>query len=390
MNAPKRILLFVTGLSPQVVTETLYALATDAESPWIPDEIHVITTSEGADQVRLSLLSEEPAWFARLIEDYDLPAIRFDESHIHVLECADGSPMEDVRTPQDNEQAADQITEWVRQFTREDDSELHASIAGGRKTLGYYLGYALSLFGRPQDRLSHVLVSEPFESSRSFFYPMPTTDVMETRSQSLTDPRVELAEIPFVRLRDELPRQMLIQQGRASFSSVVAAAQKASQPPRLEIDLAARRVVASGETISLTPASLAFLTMFARAENGELPRLRHDSPDLGARYLAEYARIVGLHSGDFEKVETALNSEDLKDWFEQRKSKMNRELEGNLGRSLSRRYRLHGRGHRPNTTFGLDLEPDVIVLRHDGKLAVDTEAGRILQDGAIDQDRSPA
>ena len=38
----KRILLSVTGMSPAVVTETLYALVT--EKGFIPTEIRVITT----------------------------------------------------------------------------------------------------------------------------------------------------------------------------------------------------------------------------------------------------------------------------------------------------------------------------------------------------------
>ena len=33
MNKTRRILLAVTGMTPQVVTETLYALACRAESP---------------------------------------------------------------------------------------------------------------------------------------------------------------------------------------------------------------------------------------------------------------------------------------------------------------------------------------------------------------------
>ncbi|MBV5299598.1 MAG: TIGR02584 family CRISPR-associated protein, partial [Rhodoferax sp.] len=76
----------------------------------------------------------------------------------------------DIRSPADNRAAADFITAQVRAITADSGCALHASIAGGRKTMGFYLGYALSLFGRPQDRLSHVLVSEPFESSYDFFY----------------------------------------------------------------------------------------------------------------------------------------------------------------------------------------------------------------------------
>jgi CRISPR-associated protein (TIGR02584 family) len=40
----RRVLVCVTGLSPQVVTETVYALAHQAE-PWIPTEVHVLTTA---------------------------------------------------------------------------------------------------------------------------------------------------------------------------------------------------------------------------------------------------------------------------------------------------------------------------------------------------------
>ncbi|HIE55737.1 MAG TPA: TIGR02584 family CRISPR-associated protein, partial [Chromatiaceae bacterium] len=236
-NRQERILLLVTGLSPQVVTETLYALAVNQETPWIPTQMHLITTLEGRKRAELALLSEDPGWFPRLLRDYDLPAIAFDTDHIHVLTDPAGQPLDDIRTPEDNERAADQITDLVRRFTSEAETAVHASIAGGRKTMGYYLGYALSLFGRPQDRLSHVLVSEPFESSWNFFYPTPYRQVIETPKGALADTweaRITLAQIPFVRLREELPQRLL--EGRASFSETVAAIQKAQQPPHLIIN----------------------------------------------------------------------------------------------------------------------------------------------------------
>jgi CRISPR-associated protein (TIGR02584 family) len=46
------------------------------------------------------------------------------------------------------------------------------STAEGSKAMGFLLGYALlSPFGRAQDRLSHVLVSKPFESHPKFCFP---------------------------------------------------------------------------------------------------------------------------------------------------------------------------------------------------------------------------
>ena len=159
---PRRILLAVTGLSPQIVTETVYALAVapaPPRRPFVPTEVRLITTKEGTERAELSLLHPESGWFHRLRADYALPPIAFESGHIHVLEDAAGRPLDDIRTPADNTRAADTITEVVRELTRDSESALHVSIAGGRKTMGFYLGYALSLYGRAQDRLSHVLVS---------------------------------------------------------------------------------------------------------------------------------------------------------------------------------------------------------------------------------------
>lgn len=239
---PRRILLAVTGLSPQIVTETLYALAIAADPPFVPTEIHLITTSEGAERARLALLSDKLGWFHRLRHDYALPPIAFDTAHIHVLRDAAGQAMSDIRSPQDNLACADYITEQVRTLTAAPDTALHVSIAGGRKTMGFFLGYALSLFGRPQDRLSHVLVSEPFENTWAFFYPTPYENVIETADKKLADARdarVSLAEIPFVSLRHGLPTALL--DGSTGFDAAVAAARASLGPARLELDLGTER-----------------------------------------------------------------------------------------------------------------------------------------------------
>ncbi len=51
---PRRILLAVSGLSPQIVTETIYALAAKPERNFVPTEVHLITTREGAQRAALS------------------------------------------------------------------------------------------------------------------------------------------------------------------------------------------------------------------------------------------------------------------------------------------------------------------------------------------------
>lgn len=338
----RNILLCVTGLSPQIVTETLYALAVAADTPWIPDAIHIITTRQGAERARLALLSQEPGWFHRLCRDHRLPAIAFTAEHIHLIPGADGAFLEDIRSPQDNEHAADFITDRVRRLTEDAATELHVSIAGGRKTLGYYLGYALSLYGRPQDRLSHVLVSDPFESSWDFFYPTPYSRVITTRDNKLADTadaRITLADIPYVRLRDGLPRELL--SGNARFSDVVAEAQKALPPLSLTLDPAARQITAGGETLTLKPSEFAFYWMFAeRARNG-LPGLHWSEPGIAEELLSFYRRLMPTASGDYQRTEAAYRRGLTKENFDPAKSHLRKAIVNALGERRAAPYLLH-------------------------------------------------
>ncbi|PJC17424.1 MAG: TIGR02584 family CRISPR-associated protein [Comamonadaceae bacterium CG_4_9_14_0_8_um_filter_57_21] len=367
-NFSRRILLAVSGLTPQIVTETLYALAADEFAPFVPTEVHLITSAEGARRAELSLLSDDLGWFHRLCADYHLPGVRFDRSCIHTMRDAHGQPMNDIRTPADNRAAADFITAQVRSITADSGCALHASIAGGRKTMGFYLGYALSLFGRPQDRLSHVLVSEPFESSYDFFYPTPYSRVLQTRDGQLADTamaQVTLAEIPFVSLRHGLPTNLLA--GVASFNDTVAAARAALAPAELMLDLKRQRILAGGRNIALPPAELALLAVFARetlAGNEPLGAPTKGVPDplWAQRYLREYRRITG-NLADIEGTERALKDGMDGDYFSTRKSKLERRLKAALGPAFDA-YRIHDGGVRPRR-YGLNLKPDAVRFASD-------------------------
>ncbi len=332
----RRILLAVTGLSPQIITETLCALVRKPE-PFIPTEIHVITTSEGAERVRQSLLHPRHGWFHRLQKDYGLPDIRFDGDGIHVIHDARGEALTDIRTPEENERTGDQIVEQVRRLTSDSGSSLHASIAGGRKTMGFYLGYALSLYGRPQDRLSHVLVSAPFESRHDFFYPPPA-------GGKDCAAEVTLAEIPFVRLRQGLDERLV--SGEASFSAAVASAQAALDPGRLVIDLEGKRIGAGRAVLHLPPVQLAFLSWLARRKVDGLgsvncPAEGVPEQEYASRYLREYEEIADPRStGTEERLKYGMS----KDFFEQTKSRLHQTLKKHLGPASVAAYGIEGHG----------------------------------------------
>ncbi len=363
---PRRILLVVTGLSPQVVTETLWALTVGAEPArrFVPTEIHVLTTRAGAERIRLQLLSDEPGWFGRLRQDYALPPMAFDSEHVHVARDAAGRPLDDIRNAEDSEAVGDFIMEWVRRLTEDPQAAVHASIAGGRKTMGFYLGYALSLFGRPQDRLSHVLVDAPYESLPDFFYPASEERVVFDRNNNPLDAsqaHVWLADIPFVRLREGLPRRLT--EGEAGFAETIAAAQRAQQPPRVVVDLDRGQIVASGEAVHLPPADLAFYAMMARRRlrgKHALHPGRFD-PD---EYLDEYQRIEqARHDTMHQTLESMADKPDeQREWFNQRRSRVNGKLNRTLGEPLAKAYLIHAQGQRPSTRYGLTLDLDAIEI----------------------------
>lgn len=57
----KNILFLVTGMTPQIITETVWALACDPQSDekWIPDEIHIMSTDDGLNQIRKRLFEDQ-------------------------------------------------------------------------------------------------------------------------------------------------------------------------------------------------------------------------------------------------------------------------------------------------------------------------------------------
>jgi CRISPR-associated protein (TIGR02584 family) len=187
----KHILFSVAGMSPAIITETLFGLKTQGV---VGGEIHLLTTSFGKKSMQVLLGdSGQVAAFNRMYKTNWLISPEW----IETLVGDDRQPLEDLRSSVDNETAANAIVEKVRFWTEQDDVVLHASVAGGRKTMGIYLTQAMSWFARPDDDLSHVLVAEEFERNRDFYFPV----IGVSSHESIVD----FAEVPFVRMRYLLP-----------------------------------------------------------------------------------------------------------------------------------------------------------------------------------------
>lgn len=341
---PKRILISVSGLSPQIVTETIYALARPVrgDPPFVPTSVHLLTTTRGADYARKTLLGADPGWFHRLCRDYGLSGIQFGEDHIHVLRGGHGD-LHDIRSREDNEHAADQITAFIRALTQDPSSAVHVSMAGGRKTMGYYAGYALSLFGRAQDRLSHVLVADPFEGHPEFFYPTRERNIIRARDKDGTpldtrEASVDLATIPFVRLRGAVAPSLL--NGRISFTRFIEGTQRSLGIPELVVDTYTARIRCAGTVIKLPPAQFAFLAWFARRVLQGRPQIRRKG--LSETDLQEYLREYEALPGSRQERPVSLTH----DRFTELKSKIERTLKRALGPDGAQPYLIRTDGKK--------------------------------------------
>ncbi len=268
-------LVFVAGASPQIITETVSALLSRGVAI---GGIDVLTTETGRQAIVDALWGKGDHW-KRLAAAY--PAAkrcRFSPRRIAVLRDAHGAPLRDVRSPADSEAAGDQIADFVRSHTRAGDPPLHASIAGGRKTMGYLLGAAMMLYGRAEDRLSHVLVHPPeLEGTDFFFRPHGRRDAFHCYRGPGKQPvrvktseiDIELAELPFPRLR---AIGDIRKRATENFSSLVAQLQgeiDVLTAARVSVQAEEHLVICGNRGVRLSPVRTAIYALLAeRRRNG--------------------------------------------------------------------------------------------------------------------------
>lgn len=361
----KYTLLATTGASPQIVTETLYAIHHENQ-PW-PDEIFLITTSFGKRKAVEGLLEQQH--LQRLCEQLQRPMPAFDAAHVLVTPGADGTEVEDARSLADHEALANFIMTEVRNRTASPDTHLHASLAGGRKTMTFYIGYAMSLFGRAEDTLSHVLISEGYENIPDFWFPTRADPhrYVDNRGEMLdaSDAQVTLAPIPFIRHRHNLPQVLLQNSGTVQFADLVQLINLGENPDALSLvlDLPQKTISLQDNNGQISRSfkpgllDLAFYCMMARATKAgdpELARPHKGDYDKGfARILMnELLLILGLQS----KGSLDSDTDQLKDanlgltdrsldalkkginltWFDSRQTQLRERFERELPDSLLR------------------------------------------------------
>jgi len=380
-HQPSTILLAVTGMSPAILTETVWALAQEKE-PVIPDRVVVITTISGRQAIeRELLLPSQPdartVWqeLRRTIlgkaAEQD-PRLNFDAARlIEAPNPRTGTSdwLEDLRTPEENAATANFILAELRRWSETPDTRLVLSIAGGRKTMGALLYACISLLGRETDRLTHVLVNDPFDDPRlkpRFYFPeQPQQQLVATdgRAVSAAEAKIELADLPFVPLRNLFERDLV--RKPCSFVELVRRCRgKVEEIARRNVRLKltwSRRVIAVNDLpVKLSP--LQCLLLLFLAQNAKLARPAPEKYDGAIEPLRAFAA----------KVKAACVAEDGNDWRDE--ARLPQDFDSQRLRKVLDELKTKLRQAGPDAAalipllpekgrFTLDLAPTAITLR---------------------------
>lgn len=374
----RRALVCVLGKNPQILTETLYALVARSTPAWIPTEIHVITTTAGAVEARKALFGASgKGRFTAFCDDFASGAsIQFDGSdrHIHVIE-RDGRPLEDIDDQGDNDATGNTILRVVAPLAADDRCAIHASIAGGRKTMGSLLSSIMSIVGRPQDRASHVLVPQFVENHPEFFYPPRLPQLLTLRdgsTVSTADVDIKLALVRLLTIGFGAKSRVL-EQG-LSYEELVTRAEEGVATRHLELSLASCTVRMGRFTTSLEPLEMAWYAYLAQrrvAATVDGPDLESGMVTIGADALRSVGidvtalKLLFARFTDLAWSDSRMSDVDFKPAFASRVSDINRKLREGLGDAMAYRAQIVGpgmRGKRDGKYGLLYIEPGLVRI----------------------------
>jgi CRISPR-associated protein (TIGR02584 family) len=379
-------------MSPAILTETVWALAHPpaGQEPIIPDEVVVLTTTRGAADLQRDLLTPKDDWNGRIVWDSmreavlatlatknPKPPMLLQLAAPRIIELPDPKrgikqPAADLRSATDNAAAADFILEEVRRLAENPDVRITASIAGGRKTMGALLYAAMSLLARETDRVTHVLVNEPFDVCRGFFYPaQPLAQLAvgagdQAHSVRACDARIELADVPFVPLRNLFERDLVKKPG--TFVSLVErcshrVAEFARREVRLQVCMDRPEIIVNGTPVPLSVSEYVLVRHLAESCQARRPAI--DGYDAAAGAVVETAKRI--HAGHdennfsdwrYKALPAGKGFEEINErWITKRLDSIRTKLRNAGSGAAALIPLLPGRGR-----FSLDLLPASIVL----------------------------
>ncbi len=298
-----------------------------------------------------------------------------------------GAPIESIESSAQVKVLAEYMLLTFKRLSEDQNTCLHVSIAGGTKTIGFYLNYAMSIYARKLDTLTHVFVTDGYEKS-DFFFPTKTQQWFQTPNGVFdkSQGEVTLLDIPFLRLRELIPSSLLEQ--KMTFQQVIDVHKVLNSEVSLHIDRAAREIRCSGVSINLSEANFAFYCMLVddlldSREGYDVPTASEPCKLTALHYINKRISLYTDRSFDdlnialtycentLHKIKQSeidgLRTGMKKSFFSQRKSEINKAIRRFLPASIAEHYDIDSLyeverkgSSKPANYYGINLDREKI------------------------------
>lgn len=276
-NTQDTVLVTTIGTSPSVLTSTVWALA--QQEGLLPHRIVVLTTRLGRELLLKQVFTGVPEFGGSTVweslcqtlesDGFDLAGkLEFapEPAYLRVFTATPPGKrtpeeLDDITSQMENERVADAMLEALRGVMA-DGTRVVASIAGGRKTVSALFYACVSLIGRDDDRIIHVVVNEPFDRTGlkpPFFFPGQQCSPLvatDGRTVAAHSAKLSIINVPFVPLAKLFMREF--RRTPARFSTLVADYREAGQhqsPAEFQLTVHRRRaeIEVNGVLVALGP-----------------------------------------------------------------------------------------------------------------------------------------
>ena len=302
--------------------------------------------------------------------------IDFSQRNIHVITDEHGNEIPDIVNESDNEQLLKKCLELAFHFTKDPESAIFFSVAGGRKTMSSCLTLATQLYGRSKDRLYHVLVSPEFESNRDFYYPPKqsrTIELIDNQGQPFyKDTRyaqVNLIHIPFVSIREKLSADLL-KEPKDPGSLLLSLIKE--DIPRLTVNLISRKITYKSMELDMMPAKITLYAFFAMQKKNCTEKTESCGNctdcfiDIQTVFSKQdnitdlYRKVCGTRPLN-EMSDTGITNLNA-DNFNMYKGKIKNDLMSRFGPYALKELEIASLGTRPNTCYGILMDKAKIEI----------------------------
>ena len=385
----KNILLFSTGLSPQVVTESIY-YHTQIRKPSLRiDAIHIITDAKCEPLVINELLPDNNGWLLKLADDYQIDPneVKLPQENIHILKDHTGRPMMDLLTVEENNAAVETVFRIIKNLTSDNQTRLITSVAGGRKSMSVIVGQAMQFYAREQDLITHVIVDDCIIGTKDFFYPTPISKKVKIKGKIVDyhDVKIHLDEIPFIRLRPILGNFLMESTGTSLTSLVKSAQQQIDdmlKPINIIVDQKTKHLSISGMVVKLPAKNFALYTLMLKLrmtkyksdnnEPGYILAEKIIEKDILFEYLEIYESMYKQGNIYVENERAKISNDKNRrmfftlKWLQETRSKINAMLKKNLTPQVFSICLIQSSGNRNNTYYGIPIHSQNITITNQG------------------------